>query len=220
MSFWAFGINGLRNGLAASFFIFSFNYVNRKWLMFFILLLSVSFHKSMLLTLLALLAGSYIKNTKLLIYVWIFVAVLMYFMGNQIDPYVSDLFNLILKFDVRDGDMFSDNYNEIIQRRYRFDFILYSAVPIVLGYWFIYKKGYNNKFYTVLLHTYIISNTVWLFMIYAAFTNRIAFLSWFLMPLIMIYPLLKEKLVKNQGEFIGLMILASLVFTLTLVFIL
>lgn len=220
MSFWNFGINGLRNGLAVSAFIFSLNYVNRKWLMLFIILLSISIHKGMLLPAIAFLLGTYIKNTKLLILIWAFVAVLMYFFGDQIEFFISDFLNQTLKIDNRTKYIFSHDYDDIIQRRYRLDFAIYSAVPIVLGYWFIQIRGYNNKFYAVLLNTYIISNTVWLFMIYAAFTSRIAFLSWFLMPIILIYPLLKVKLVKNQGEFIGLMILASLVFTITTEFIL
>ena len=36
------------------------------------------------------------------------------------------------------------------------------------------------------------------FFIYAAYTNRIAYLSWFLMPVVLIFPLLKEKIYKNQ----------------------
>ncbi len=220
MSFWAFGINGLRNGLAASFFIFSLNSLNRKWIMFLIIALSVSFHMSMLVPTIALITGFYVKNTKVLVFIWGIVALLMYFIGDQIELIISYLLNQ-LNFDNRSENIYSNDFNEIIQRGYRFDFLLYSAVPIVLGYfYFIQKKGYSDKLYTILLNTYIIANTIWLFMIYAAYTNRIAFLSWFLMPIIMIYPLLKVKLIKNQGEFIGLMILASLAFTLSLEFLL
>jgi hypothetical protein len=219
MSFWAFGINGLRNGLAASFFIFSLNSLNRKWIMFLIIALSVSFHMSMLVPTIALITGFYVKNTKVLVFIWGIVALLMYFIGDQIELIISNLLNQ-LNFDDRSENIYSNDFNEIIQRRYRLDFVIYSAVPIFLGYWFIQKKEYINKFYTILLNTYIIANTIWLLMIYAAYTNRIAFLSWFLMPLVLIYPLLKEKLVQNQGQFIGLMILASLGFTLFLQFIL
>jgi len=103
-------------------------------------------------------------------------------------------------------------------RRFRIDFILYSLAPILLGGYYIYK-GFRDEFYNRLLNAYIITNFTWiLFFMYMPYTSRYAYLSWCLMPIIMIYPLLKEEmLIKNQNRFAGLLISGNLILTMFVV---
>ena len=79
------------------------------------------------------------------------------------------------------------------QGGFRLDFIAYSAMPVLVGYYAIYKKKMHlSRFYSCLLNTYLCTNGVWMLCMYAQFTNRIAYLSWFLYPIVLIYPFLNE----------------------------
>ena len=66
--------------------------------------------------------------------------------------------------------------------------MLYSAMPVWVGYLAKFKKGIQSKMYDTLLYTYMASNGVWMLCMYASFTNRIAYLSWSIYPMVLIYP--------------------------------
>lgn len=216
MSFWPFGINGVRNGLATSVFLLGIYFYERKWLMYALLLLSLAFHKSLILTLIAFLIAFKITNTLLLIRIWLVLVVVSYVFGSQVEIIMNDiLLNYGFIEDKRIDTYFSDEIDgEFMNRSYRLDFVIYSGIAIFLAYYYKYKKGFNDIFYDIIVNTYITANAIWIILIYAAYTNRIAYLSWFIMPLVLVYPLLKnKKLVMNQNLFLGLLILGSLTFT-------
>lgn len=221
MSFWSFGINGVRNGLATSIFLLGIYFYEKKWLMYSFMILSLSFHKSMILPFLAFLIAMKATNTFFLIRIWIVLVIVSYVFGSQVETFMSDfLLNSQILEDKRVDTYFSDEIDgEFIDRRYRLDLIIYSGIAILLAYYYKYKKGFNDIFYNRIVNTYIIANAIWVLLIYAAFTNRIAYLSWFIMPLVLVYPLIKnENLVKKQNLFIGLLVLGSLTFTLLIFF--
>jgi hypothetical protein len=221
MSFWTFGINGVRNGLSVSFFIFSLGFMNKKWLMCLIMLLSISFHKSMFLPVVVFFMFFMfnITRTNVLIMIWLACIALSYMLRENTVNFINPLLSSLLE-DKR-ADIYSnkEELEDFISKSFRFDFVLYSAAPIVLGWYYKNKKKYSEIFYDQLLNTYIITNSVWiLFFMFAPFTNRFAYLSWCLMPVLMIYPLLKTTLMKNQYQFISYLILGNLVFTLIMFF--
>lgn len=217
MSFWAFGINGLRNGLAASIFIFALAFVDKKWLMLLLMFLSVSFHKSMLLLVLMCFIAWFVRNTKYLIIAWICCALVSIFVGPGIEgyliPYLSKL------EDTRVAIYQEESLMVFANKSFRIDFFLYSSLPIWVGWYYTYKKRYKDAFYTLLLNTYILANSVWiLFFMYVPFTDRYAYLSWLLMPILLLYPLLKESMIENRYRTIGAMITLNLLFTLIIFF--
>lgn len=218
MSFWSFGINGLRNGLATSLLLYAFSLQGKKVKMIIFMLLAVSFHKSVLLPIAAYFIAYNYTNTKVLIRIWFFIVLFSYFFGDAIETFVQNFIASNNFADTRrTQNLFANELDgQIAVRGYRLDFILYSAFPILMGYLYTVKKNVSDIFYSQLLNTYIISNTVWVFLIYAAFTNRVAYLSWFLLPVVLMFPLLKEKIYKNQNKVIAYMILGSLAFTLLL----
>lgn len=219
MSFWAFGINGLRNGLAAAFFIYGISYIKVPLKLFFWFLCSFLFHKSMALPIVAFFLAKYIKNTKLLIVLWGLSIPIAFMFGNKLDSAITSFFQLLNIEDSRTSNLYVDEIDGAeMSRAFRLDFILYSAVAIVLGGYYIFKRKFFQKFYIALYHTYLISNMVWIIMIYAAYTNRIAYLSWFIMPLILVFPLLTNTIVKKQMKWIFFIILGSLSFTLLMFF--
>lgn len=221
MSFWAFGINGVRTGLAVSFFIFAIGNVNRKWLMLLFMVLSVSMHKSLLLPIVVFFASFFIKNIKWSIAIWIASIAVCFLAGNVMLNLIEQYLPNIIEDDRASAFTMMDRVgDEIVDNiRFRFDFILYSAVPVFLGWYYIVRKKYNDKFYARLFNTYVLTNAVWImFFMYAPYTNRYAYLSWCIMPIVMIYPLLKENIIKNQYRFIGYLVLGSLMFTLLMFF--
>lgn len=81
---------------------------------------------------------------------------------------------------------------------FRIDFILYSAMPVLVGYYAIFKKKIQSDNYNTLLSTYLLTNSIWMLCMYAEFTNRIAYLSWFMYPIVLIYPFLNIKWSERQ----------------------
>ena len=221
MSFWGFGINGIRNGVATSLFIFALGFQKNFIISVGLMILSLTFHSSLVLPFIAYLLTYKITNSKLLILVWIGAVFLSFLFGSQIEMLLGDFFiNSGITDDRRLDTYFSDEIDgQMADKRFRLDFIIYSGIPIALGYFYKYKLMFRSITYDVILNLYLIANTVWVFLIYLAFTNRTAYLSWFLMPLVLIYPILVDKkLMKNNSLLLAMISVGSLAFTLLIYF--
>ena len=64
-----------------------------------------------------------------------------------------------------------------------------------------------------LFNIYLFANAFWILVIRANFSNRFAFLSWFLLALVICYPWLKFYFEKNQHRKLGMIMLAYFGFT-------
>lgn len=103
---------------------------------------------------------------------------------------------------------------------FRIDFVIYSVMPVLMGYFVKYKYKLEDKLYDVILNIYLVTNGVWMLCMYAQFTNRIAYLSWCMYPIVLVYPCFAidnqtHPLVANRNKIIGL----HLTFTLFMEFI-
>ena len=112
-----------------------------------------------------------------------------------------------------EGNVNDDDFSSI---GFRWDFLLYSASAVFAGYYFIIKKQFKDALYQRLLNVYLISNGFWILVIRANFSNRFAYLSWFMMGLVIIYPFLKGNLLKNQTQTLAYVLLVYSLFTLVL----
>lgn len=74
------------------------------------------------------------------------------------------------------------------QTGFRIDFVLYSAMPALVGYWAVFKRKIQSKRYEFMLAIYLTTNSIWMLCMYANFNNRIAYLSWFMYPVVLVYP--------------------------------
>ena len=81
---------------------------------------------------------------------------------------------------------------------FRPDFIFYSAFPVISGYYAVFKHGYRSTTYQCLFNTYLIVNSIWMLCMYASYTNRIAYLSWLMLPVVLVYPFFDKSFVPNQ----------------------
>jgi surface polysaccharide O-acyltransferase-like enzyme len=59
----------------------------------------------------------------------------------------------------------------------------------------------------------VFANAFWILVIRANFSNRFAYLSWFMMALVIIYPLLKKEMIKNQYKVLAKVMLIYFAFT-------
>lgn len=220
MSFFPFGINTFRHGLATALFLYSFSYFSsKKSIMYVLMVLSISFHSSLILPFSVFVLATFLKNIRFSIYFWFLSIILNLLLFDKIDYYGSLLISQInILKDQRFDALF--DYHEIsevfLTTSFRIDFVLYSAIPIIYAYWFINRLKFHDKLYYILVNTYIICNAIWILLMYRHFTDRLAYLSWFLMPLILFYPVLKSKSYKKQSKLIFLTILSSLILTIGL----
>ena len=70
-SFWAYGTNGIRNGMATAIFILGLCYYDKKWLMYFWFWMSFMFHSSLIIPIAAFIASGVYKNPKIYLYIWL-----------------------------------------------------------------------------------------------------------------------------------------------------
>src|SRR5690606_39264861 len=87
-----------------------------------------------------------------------------------------------------------------VKTGFRWDFLLYSGLGTFAGWYFIVKRKYEDQFYQWLFHAFLFANAVWILVIRANFSNRFAYLSWFMLGIVIIYPMLKMKFFHDQNR--------------------
>lgn len=219
LSFWGYGTNGIRNGIATSFFLLALsskkNIFTWLWIIF-----AISFHKSLFIPTLAYIISFFYKNTKTYLKVWFIAIPLSLVLGSIIENFFMGLGvfsdNRITGYFEDDADIQS----EFSSLGFRWDFLLYSATGVFAGWYFIIKKQFEDKLYINLYNIYLITNAFWILVIRANFSNRFAYLSWFMLGIIIIYPFLKAKFFHNQHKIIGRIIFFYFLFTFLMNFVL
>ena len=213
-SFWGYATNGIRNGMATSIAMLGLSFFcqTKKELIlgYGLLILASMTHKSCMLTIATATAALFLTKTNTNITFWLFCIVLSLIFPEQFKALFSSL--------VDDGRMASYLNVEVSKEMFtktgfRWDFILYSALPILVGWIAISKQKITDKTYAFILHTYIFSNAFWVLINTAAYSNRFAYLSWFLYPIVLVYPFCKFKFVQNQSVILGLLLIGMTAFT-------
>ncbi|UII76125.1 EpsG family protein [Flagellimonas sp. HMM57] len=211
-SFWTYGVNGIRNGMATSLFVLALSYQEKnKIVMIVFFFLSFMFHKSMMLPLAAFGVTFFLKDTQKYYFFWVLGILLSISMGGV---WIS-LFTSLGFGDDRLAGYLSGTADpsKFSSTGFRFDFLLYSAAPLALAFHYIFKKGFNDPFYKQILHTYIVANAFWIMIIRANFSNRFAYLSWFLMGIVVIYPILKTQIWPQHFKKVGIVVVLYYAFT-------
>lgn len=215
-SFWGFGVNGLRNGISTSTLVLAF-FTKNKWIKYLFFIIATSFHQSALLPIGLYFSQFYIKNPKKYIFLWFISVPLTVMVHSTFENYISlidinDESNRLNAY--ANADFLTNDEIHFSRTGFRWDFVLYSFIPIILGYYFIYTKKFFDKLYISLYIIYVGSNTFWLYTMYLPFNNRFAYLSWFLYPIIIAYPLFKKQfIIHDQETWIRLMIFLYYSFT-------
>lgn len=217
-SFWSYGTNGIRAGIASSLFICALSFRKSIGVMSILFLISILFHKSMLLPLVAFGLTFINNSSKLYIYAWICSIILSVTMGGVWEQFFA---NLGFADDRLVGYLTGTEFaHQFTRLGFRWDFLLYSATAVAAGAIYIYINHFEDKLYHQIYNTYLLSNAFWILVIRSSFSNRFAYLSWFLMAIVIIYPLLKKKMFRYQYSIIGLVIFLYFSFSYVMFYIL
>lgn len=213
-SFWAYGTNGIRNGMATSIAMLglSFFFKTKKGMIvgYGLLFLASITHKSCMLTIVAATIALFLKNTKTNITIWLFCILLGLLFQEPFKLLFSNLIDDGRMAGYLNAEVSKDDFSHV---GFRWDFLLYSALPIFIGRYAIVKRHIEDKVYPFILHTYIFSNAFWVLINSAAYSNRFAYLSWFLYPIVLVYPFCRYKFIKNQSLILGIILICMVIFT-------
>lgn len=215
LSFYSYGTNGIRNGLACSIILLAIAFFsgNKRDKIISALLAFVAFnihHTTALPILMTIVSSFFIKSFKWAYTFWILSILISLVAGSA----VTALF-AALGFDDRVSYLTAEIEDGTFSHTgFRWDFLIYSMMPIVLGYYVVIKHGIKDKTYLLLLNTYTLSNAFWVMVIRANYSNRFAYLSWFMYPIVLAYPLLKLDIWGDeQGKHLKQIMAAHIGFT-------
>lgn len=207
LMFFTFGTNGLRNGLACHIILLAMSFFfDDKYIIGAIFcIIAFGIHRSTMLPIAGMFAGRFVlTDLKWAIYFWVLAIFLSLVFGNSIINFFASL-----GFDDRMNSYNTSEYaSSFSHSGFRWDFLLYSAMPILMGWYVCVKKNIKDDWYKALCITYTLCNAFWVMVITAAFSNRFAYLSWFMYPIIIAYPLVNLPIWQNQDKITGLILLA------------
>lgn len=218
-STYSYSYNGVKAGIAASIFLLGMAYYEKRLSSIVLVLISWGFHHSMQLPVAAYVLTLFFKNPKWYFYGWLFCVTMAVF-------HISFFQNLFANMTDEGGTNYlfgaGNGTDDGTVGGFRIDFLLYSAAPVWIGYKLVMKEQRQvSILYSTLLNMYLCTNGVWMLCMYANFTNRIAYLSWFMYPFVLIYPFLKEDLSdslflkgQDQHQFFSKVLMYHLTFTL------
>ena len=211
-STFSYAVNGIKAGAASAIFLCAIAYKkDHPKISILLAVLSWTFHHSMFVCLAAYFVICFYSRPKWYFLFWVVCLLLSL-------AHVSYFQNIFVNISDEKGASYLDSNNlagwggEI---GFRYDFVLYSMMPILIGWYAIYKKGIISRQYNEILCFYLLVNGLWLLCMYAGFTNRIAYLSWLIYPIVLIYPYLDDECAwgsKRYSQF-SIVMLLHMMFT-------
>ena len=207
LMFFSFGVNGLRNGLACHLVLLGTSVLlEEKWLPgVLVFLLAFGIHRSTLLPIAAILfAVFFMRNVRYAICFWVASIFISLVAGGAVTSFFAGL-----GFDDRMTQYTAiSDMSQFSKTGFRWDFLLYSAAPVVMAWYVCIKKDLQDNWYNVLCTAYLLCNAFWVMVIRSAFSNRFAYLSWFLYPIVIAYPLVNMPIQEDQDRLAGWILLA------------
>lgn len=217
MSFYSYGTNTIRNGVACSTLLLAFSLLlERRTVIWGILIGLVAFgvHRTVLLPILGFCGGLIFSRKPIVaFYIWIGALVISFFETESIIKFLQSL-----NFDDRfvNYTMNDRDFSIFSRSGYRWDFLLYGLPPILCSFYFIEIKKESDTWYNILSCTYILSNAAWVILNQVSFSDRFAYLSWFLYPVIIAYPFLNLPLWDDQDRKIGYCLIVYMLLNLAI----
>lgn len=204
-STYSFSTNGIRNGMSSSIELVAITLLTmgktKHVIAFILMFVAFSIHRSTILPSAAAIASLYfIKDTKTAIRFWIASIGISLVAGPLVEQFFA-----ALGFDDRMSDYASTNQGEesmsqFDQAGFRWDFLLYSAAPVAMIWYVTRYRRFTDRAYIFIANIYLLCNAFWVMVIRSAFSNRFAYLSWFIYPVVMAYPLLRMNIWKDQDR--------------------
>src|SRR5690606_14127700 len=136
-SFYAYGVNGIRNGIATSLVLWGLCYHNNKIKMAVFFILAILVHKTSLLPIMAFLITFFINKPKIYLIFWFLAIPLSLALGS----FWENLFASLGFADDRLGAYITSA--DETSTSFRFDFLFYSSFAVFAGWYFIFKKQFK-----------------------------------------------------------------------------
>jgi hypothetical protein len=212
-SFFSYGVNGLRNGLACHLIILGISFLaDKRYVPCTVLFLTaLGIHRSTMLPIVAAVTGAFfLKSPKYSIYFWLASIFVSLVAGGAITSFFASL-----GFDDR-MTSYTDttkDMSEFSQSGFRWDFLLYSSMPVLMAWYVCVKKEVSDTWYDLITTVYCLSNAFWIMVIRSSFSNRFAYLSWFIYPIVIAYPLANLAVWEDQDYKTGVILFAFCGFT-------
>jgi hypothetical protein len=178
---------------------------------------AMAVHKSTTLPVLCFVVAYFFRSTKLALVFWAISILLNLVAHGAIESFFGGL-----GFDDRLTSYIgsAEQYAKTEKSGFRPDFLLYSAMPIWMAYYVLVKRGIKSRVYSLIANTYIYANSFWVMLMQASFSNRFAYLSWFMLPIVLAYPCLCMNIWDiKQGKTAARIMLAHSAFTFFMTFI-
>lgn len=217
--FYVFAVNGVRNGLACAIVLTAMTIAiqangNTKKLVLaaIIAFLARGIHSSVVVPIgCAIVALYWIKNPKYALYIWVASIAVSLVAGSFFVGLIGDMMAAEATYNDYTHHQTESTFSHT---GFRWDFLLYSAMPVWLIYIVNFKRKIRERVFDFLAVTYLLANSFWILVIRVNYSNRFAYLSWFLYPLVLAYGLIRLKIWEDQDRRIGLFLLAHAGFTL------
>lgn len=201
------GINVMRSGIAASLFIAGLGvYYNKgkNWKVIVWFLCSVLFHISMFVPIFFFLFTRYMKSIKIIFFLWLGSIGL----GLVNINIINNLAGIIEVFTDRASNYVADVGEESSWG----NFLIFGFFPVAFGLYNIVVLKYENKFYRWLISAYMLTHIPYIILINTVRASRLGYLAEFMMPILLLFPLLIEPKIKIDYLRLKLCLLISIVF--------
>ena len=192
--FFGYGVNVLRAGVASSVLLCGISYLLRykgckkAWGMYFLTsLMAFGIHNASIISALCIFGGFLFKSTKIAILLW-----LSCFLSSLFIP--MEYANLFVGFtNIQDRMAYYVSTESSVHPGFRWDFVAYSIAPVLFAI-YVKKKYIIDVYYNYLINGYLFANSLWLLIIKVNYSDRFAYLSWFMYALLFSYPLIRYKM--------------------------
>lgn len=187
LGFSNYGTNVIRAGIAISLLLLAYSLKIKTFFRLLIAFVAISFQISMIIPFVAFVGSKFVKRNELAVMFWVLCLILSAsnfdigiifenfgFVDERVDRYVSTI------------DDIGGNY----KKGFRLDFLMYSIAPILISFYYLRIKKIKDVRYAHVVRTYLYANAVWLLAIRIAFSDRLAYLSWFMIPYLTLYPVI------------------------------
>lgn len=189
LGFMGYATNTIRAGFAIAFLLFGIVAEKNVWKVLW-LFLSIVIHRSMIIPVGGFIITGLVDKKWVYYSIW-FICLILAVINVNLGP-VFESFGFVDSRVDSYLQSFEDQFSSY-RRGFRWDFLLYSVAPIVISMYNVHKHNIQDKLYDRMTNTYIFANAIWLLVIRMAYTDRIAYLSWFLIPFITLYPVITHE---------------------------
>lgn len=215
-SCFSYAVNGLRQGMACSLMLAALACRQEPkswWPVAVLSFFAIHVHTSTMLLVGAIVLATFYKNTKTYFIAWIVCLLIGAVASGMTETIFSNVGLLGSADDVSYYDNNTADLSQFSKTGFRYDFMLYGSVPILVGVYFVLKEGFDDEWYKLLLNVYLISNCFWALVNQSWLSNRVAYLSWCSYGLVIAYPLIMSDYIPDRRKKLTYALLGNIAFT-------